>query len=144
MGHYMKDYIGHFYPIWIKHWVNIEPYGPLLPPTRKSWWGNVGWVCIKTDQGWNSSSVTLTPWKWFRAVLDWLFYWWNSNKIKMASNIAINTELVRKHSLWVKIYQVDAWKYFYVDFREEECIKITKSILFKWNSLTCYFQVAMY
>ena len=31
----MKDYMGHFYPISIKHWGNIEPYGPSLPPNEE-------------------------------------------------------------------------------------------------------------
>ena len=39
MDHYMKDYMGHFYPIWIKHWGNIELYGPSLPQIKEKLMG---------------------------------------------------------------------------------------------------------
>ena len=57
MDHYMKDYMGHFYPIWIKHSGVILSYmAPHYPKLRKNRWGNV----VKTDLSCNSSSVTLT------------------------------------------------------------------------------------
>ena len=53
----MKDYMGHFYPIWIKHSGVILSYmAPHYPKLRKNRWGNV----VKTDLSCNSSSVTLT------------------------------------------------------------------------------------
>ena len=43
IDHYMKDYMGHFYPIWIKHSGVILSYmAPHYPKLRKNRWGNVG------------------------------------------------------------------------------------------------------
>ena len=43
MDHYMKDYMGHFYPIWIKHSGLIlslmAPHGPSLPPNKEKLMG---------------------------------------------------------------------------------------------------------
>ena len=60
MDHYMKDYMDHFYPIWIKNsGVILSFMTPLLLLLllRKNRWGNVG-LRVKTDLSCNSSSVT--------------------------------------------------------------------------------------
>ena len=43
MDHCMKDYMGHFYPIWIKpNGVILSYMASHYPKLRKNRWGNVG------------------------------------------------------------------------------------------------------
>ena len=65
-------------------------------------------------------------------MLDWLFYWQNSNKTKMASNNVINTELVGSIACGLKfISRLMPENIFYVDFRQKECTNIIKGMFFE-------------
>ena len=65
-------------------------------------------------------------------MLDWLFYWQLSNKIKMASSNVLNTELVGSSLMALNLtVEVMPENVFYVDFRQKEYSNIIKAMFFE-------------
>ena len=65
-------------------------------------------------------------------MLDWLFYWQHSNKIKMASSNVLNTELVGSSLMALNLtVGVMPENVFYVDFRQKEYSNIIKAMFFE-------------